>query len=139
MELLLNLVWVLLLLPGYAIWRQGRTRGRDRSFGDAARSLLVLGCLMVLLFPVISVTDDLQAARPEMEEGQSKGSVRHASGEDRSRCVESSFYVASSNAAATLGRSNQPAGQVVLMVPGPLPEVSLRAHAGRAPPQFPLA
>ena len=73
LELTLNLIWVLLALPAYVLWR---SKGpRSRSFGG----LLVLGCCLVLLFPVISATDDLHAMRPEIEEsGLGKRSSRHS-------------------------------------------------------------
>jgi hypothetical protein len=68
MELFLNLCWLSLLLPAYWLWRQ-------RAWSDCAtRASLVffctLGCVFVLLFPVISATDDLHAMRPEMEESE---------------------------------------------------------------------
>src|SRR5215831_12850116 len=78
MELLLNLAWLLLALPAYWLWRE---RGAMRKSGF--QCLLALGCLLVVLFPVISATDDLQAMRTEMEEssGASKRTLRQASGE----------------------------------------------------------
>src|ERR1700726_3593825 len=79
MELLLNLAWLLLALPGYWLWRRGAVANRQRGF-NSRQGLLALGCLLVLLFPVISATDDLHAMRAEMEEpGISKRSVRQAS------------------------------------------------------------
>lgn len=44
--------------------------------------LLALGCVLVLLFPVISATDDLHAMRAEVEESSvSKRSVHQATSE----------------------------------------------------------
>ena len=63
MELLLNLAWLLLALPAYWLWR-GRTSTRKFS---SAQCLLALGCLLVVLFPVVSATDDLRVMRAEME------------------------------------------------------------------------
>jgi len=67
MELFLNLCWFSLLLPGYLLWR-------ERTSSDRPAAPLVflstLGCALILLFPVISVTDDLHAIRPEMEESE---------------------------------------------------------------------
>jgi hypothetical protein len=76
---LLNLAWLLLVLPAYGIWRQGALAKRQNRF-NSLQGLLALGCLLVLLFPIISATDDLHAMRAEMEEpGTSKRSVRQAS------------------------------------------------------------
>lgn len=85
MELLLNLVWVLLVLPAYWLWR--RSMGSER-VPSSAQCLLALGCSLVLLFPVISATDDLHAMRAEMEESvSSKRTVRQAGSEKGSAWV----------------------------------------------------
>ena len=58
---------------------------RGRRKGSAARPLVficTLGCAFVLLFPVISASDDLHAMRAEMEESSpGKRSVSQAAGE----------------------------------------------------------
>jgi hypothetical protein len=73
MELLLNLAWLLLALPAYWLWRRG-----TRAF-SSLQCLLALGCVLVLLFPVISASDDLHAMRAEMEDSSiSKRAVRQA-------------------------------------------------------------
>ncbi len=81
MELLLNLVWVFLLLPAYWLWRRDAgTRAARRV--TSLQCVLALGCVVVLLFPVISATDDLHAMRSEIEESAtSKRAVRQASSE----------------------------------------------------------
>lgn len=66
MELLLNLAWLLLALPACWLWH-ARIRGRVRQFSPF-QFLLTLGCMLVVLFPVISATDDLCAMRAEFEE-----------------------------------------------------------------------
>ncbi|MFZ0318153.1 MAG: hypothetical protein WAL56_03430 [Candidatus Sulfotelmatobacter sp.] len=87
MELLLNLAWVLMALPAYWLWRRGAGARLDRKV-TALQCLLALGCVMVLLFPVISATDDLHAMRSEMEESStSKRAVRQASGDKYSAWV----------------------------------------------------
>jgi hypothetical protein len=79
MELLLNLAWLFLVLPAYWLWRSSRIASAGRKF-TSLQCLLALGCLMVVLFPVVSATDDLCAMRTEMEESPAgKRSVRQAS------------------------------------------------------------
>jgi hypothetical protein len=81
MELLLNLIWLLMALPAYYLWcnasdsRSGAGRG-------TLQCVLALGCGLVLLFPVVSATDDLHAMRAEMEESSKRG-IRHT-GSDKS-------------------------------------------------------
>jgi|SRR5271165_6531889 len=86
MELLLNLAWLLLALPACWLWqRSADVRGVRRV--RSLQCLLALGCAVVLLFPVISATDDLHAMRSEMEESSSsKRAVRQA-GSDKSGSV----------------------------------------------------
>jgi hypothetical protein len=67
MELLLNLAWLLLALPAYWLWHDSRIVPAARKF-TALQCLLALGCMLVVLFPVVSATDDLRAMRAEMEE-----------------------------------------------------------------------
>ena len=79
MELLLNLAWILLALPAYWLWRSSRTASVGCKF-SSLQCLLALGCTLVILFPVISATDDLRAMRAEMEESPaSKRTIRQAS------------------------------------------------------------
>lgn len=84
MELLLNLAWLLLALPAYWLWRDSRSAHHGRRFASL-QVLLTLGCMLVILFPVISASDDLVAMRAEMEETPvSKRSVCQKAGEKAS-------------------------------------------------------
>ena len=59
MELLLNIFWLLIAAGTLGIRIRQRWRGARRR--DLPLQLCALGCLLVLLFPVISATDDLHA------------------------------------------------------------------------------
>ena len=79
MELLLNLTWLLLALPAFWLWRSSRTASAGRRF-TSPQCVLALGCMLVVLFPVISATDDLRAMRNELEESSaSKRTIRQSS------------------------------------------------------------
>jgi hypothetical protein len=81
MELLLNLAWLLLVLPAYILWRNSRTQRKITPM----QCLLTLGCMLVILFPVISASDDLHAMQAEMEESPAgKRCVCHAHSEKSS-------------------------------------------------------
>jgi hypothetical protein len=81
MELLLNLAWLLMALPAYWLWRQDASARAARRV-SSGQCLLALACILVLLFPVISASDDLHAMRAEMEESSAtKRSVRSATGD----------------------------------------------------------
>ncbi|MGO9269427.1 MAG: hypothetical protein ACLQOO_04075 [Terriglobia bacterium] len=71
MELILNLGWLLLAVACYHFWWPRRRRsgaGTTRGF----RGLLALGCALVVLFPIISVTDDLHAEQAVMEDSSAR-------------------------------------------------------------------
>ncbi len=87
MELLLNLAWLLLALPAYWLWRRGAETRLARRV-TSLQCLLALGCVLVLLFPVISASDDLHAMRAEMEDSSlSKRMVRQAVSDKNSAWV----------------------------------------------------
>jgi hypothetical protein len=63
MELVLNLGWALSAVMFFCIWlRHSRQAGADRR-----TQLVALAVLVLILFPVISVTDDLQALQNPAE------------------------------------------------------------------------
>ena len=134
MELFLNLCWLALLLPAYALWRQ------RVSSAHAARSSFVvigtLGCAFVLLFPVVSASDDIQAIGQTMEESErafrqddNRASAVHA-------LAHAAPVLALTSAAfkITLERS----GSVPLFSTHSPETVFASASAGRAPPARPV-
>jgi hypothetical protein len=139
MELLLNLAWLLLALPAYGIWRQGVVRKRQNRV-HSLQGLLALGCLLVLLFPIISATDDLHAMRAEMEEpGASKRSVRQASQDKFSVKVSrlhNSPAILENASAFALSCDSWRASVITSSSPLAAPSI---LRAGRAPPIFSLA
>jgi hypothetical protein len=76
MELLLNILWLLLVLPAIAVWRRAASDGAQQRHSPL-RSLFLLSCTLILLFPVVSASDDLHPACAEIEEsGPSKRVVK---------------------------------------------------------------
>jgi hypothetical protein len=133
MELFLNLCWLSLLAPAWLLWR------RHTSSTDSARQAVsplvfagVLGCAFVLLFPVISATDDLHAMRPEMEE--SERTFRHTG---QCTCHLHAPIHSSQPAlpiAASLSIAFEPVGTILPLMTSPLSTLAASASAGRAPP-----
>jgi hypothetical protein len=61
MELALNLLWVLVSLVALRCWAlRARESGEKRC--DVLRGVVVLSCVLLLVFPSISITDDLHAS-----------------------------------------------------------------------------
>ncbi len=134
MELLLNLAWIFLALPAYWLWRQGESSRAGRRV-TSLQCLLALGCVLVLLFPVISASDDLHVMRAEMEESAtSKRTVRQLAGDKISAWTNR----LQSPPALAANATGLPVSEVALVevsnpdVP-PLTQVSA-LYAGRAPP-----
>jgi hypothetical protein len=67
-ELLLNLAWVLIACSAVLSWFAWRRSSNSTLVPELGRGLFVVGCILVLLFPVISITDDL-AQTPVLAEG----------------------------------------------------------------------
>src|SRR5258708_2685539 len=76
MELLLNFVWFFLALNAMAAGWMAGTAGRV----SRLRLFLLGGCLSLLVFPIISVSDDLHALATECEDSsvRTPGSPKHA-------------------------------------------------------------
>ncbi len=138
MELFLNLCWLSLLVPAYLLWRQRTFFPSTSNHGSSVPPLVflcVLGCVLVLLFPVISASDDLHAMRAEMEESSPcKRSVCQVWGEkasvSHSRCQNLCAVVA---IAASLGLTSETRREP-LTISLLLPAAPLILRVGRAPP-----
>ena len=134
MELLLNLAWMLLALPAYWLWRDCTdvsVRRRPSSF----QCFLALGCMLVILFPVVSATDDLHAMRSEMEESPlSKRSVSQKSAGKATDCKWQHPLML----AAVVQRAAAPeeAWHSPLVSSISIPSARAVRQAGRAPPAF---
>jgi hypothetical protein len=68
MELFLNLAWVALAALMFCLWLRYASRtGPDRHIENRKAQFVALAVLLLILFPVISVTDDLQAIQNPAE------------------------------------------------------------------------
>jgi hypothetical protein len=63
MELLLNLAWTLLAAAMFFLWR----RFAPQTGPNRCSQFVALAMLLLILFPVVSVTDDLQTAQNPAE------------------------------------------------------------------------
>jgi len=132
MELLLNLAWLFLALPAFWLWHGSRMSSLVRKF-TALQCVLALGCMLVILFPVVSATDDLRAMRNEMEESPaSKRTIRQASNDKALACrwQNPPALAATAKSVAVGGQGRQPLPTLRLSVPA----VPALERASRAPP-----
>ena len=135
MELFLNLCWLALLLPAYSLWRRRTWSGRSRH--ASLVFICTLGCVLVLLFPVISASDDLHAIGQEMEE--SKRTLHHGG-----HCACTQHSVAHSPqvavpASAFVKAALEQVGTVLSLSPRSLATFFAPRSTGRAPPAEPIS
>ena len=133
MELLLNLVWLLLAFPAFWVWRIAKDRPGPSQ--PSRYCWLTLACILILLFPVVSATDDLQAVRPEMEEASSQdalGNPHHVKLLASVRSACDSF--ASPETLCSVGPEPAISGLVAQPTMLPLANHLVITRAGRAPP-----
>ena len=121
----------MLALPAVIIWRRESESSRIHS---RPHSLILLSCVMALLFPVVSATDDLHPISTEMEDAFSKRVVKQS---------PAAKYTVWSNAAGLHARLVSvaffgPRNETWEPVPEFVPVVAVQTRAGtagcRAPP-----
>lgn len=131
MELLLNLLWLALALPATWLWLRGRSSDELRPY-NRLHSCLLLTCVLILLFPVVSATDDLHPMRAEVEDANPlKHIVQQAGVHATGLTLLSSF----------LGVSGFSLGNPSFVICGLLPafftvppQIILSSRDSRAPP-----
>jgi len=133
MELLLNLSWLLLAMPAFWLWRESSGVPGRRRF-SALQGVLALAGALVLLFPVVSATDDLRAIRAEMEEFQSgKCSIGQSTDERPSASGAQAQPAAPAYVHASVALDHGTLLLIHYSVPTPVSPVLVRS--GRAPPR----
>ncbi len=135
MEPFLNLCWLALAVPAYVLWR--RRIGSGHSAPSSRVIVGTLACSFVLLFPVISASDDLHATSQAIEE--SKRSFGHGAphaGSSHGVAHESPFLVPAS-ASLTAVFEQLGSARVLALSLSAAPSASV--SAGRSPPLPPVA
>jgi hypothetical protein len=136
MELFLNVLWLLLAVPAVWIWRRETSPSPRSECLNSLRCALILGFTLMLLFPVVSATDDLHAMRPEMEESTpSKRAVKlTTTGKTPVRLSGPGPSAAPLASPATVCFKDQVCGRVVLQLVLFTDRVQRGSGSGRAPP-----
>jgi hypothetical protein len=102
MELILNVAWLVIAVGSYLflIRRLASHAPRGARFPSRSQQIVALTCILAILFPVISLSDDLLALRASVEDASlsrlavKKIGPRH--GSTRSQTLHDGFLVASS-------------------------------------------
>jgi hypothetical protein len=134
MELLLNLLWLTLAVPAIWMWRHESVYAKDRGRFNRIRPFVLFGCVLMLLFPVVSATDDLHAMRQEMEESSPSKRVVKQAVADKSPTGLTAGAIPALISPASFCPSHEACG-LVLVVSVLLPQqVHFNQCASRAPP-----
>jgi len=72
MELLLNLIWLALAAGALLTFARRRQESALPAQGSRWTSLLALSCVLLLLFPVVSASDDLHPTQAVVEDASKK-------------------------------------------------------------------
>jgi len=72
MELLLNLIWLTVAATALVAFTRSRQRSSRMAHIPYVQALIALACVVVLLFPVISASDDLHPAQAVVEDASKK-------------------------------------------------------------------
>lgn len=137
MELFLNIAWLLLAIPAIWISRSHSSPAESRGYFGRFRPWVLLGCILFLLFPVVSATDDLHAMRTEAEEfSVSKRLVRVSAAAKSSLDIAYAGGVFVPPSAFLFNGNSEVFGPVFLarlFLPGQAP---FRACESRGPPRL---
>jgi hypothetical protein len=136
MELLLNVLWLMLALPALLVWRRQAAFSRSSGKQCHSRSFVLLGCLLALLFPVVSASDDLHPISAEIEEsGPFKRTVKQSPGVKSPACSYDGGGAARPTHVVSFRPENDAFGAVSEYLPV-LPRQTLVSSIGdRAPPE----
>jgi hypothetical protein len=139
METILNLIWLAVTLAALCLWRL-RWAGTRRKPGHNVRlEAVAMVCILALLFPVISLTDDLHPEVIPVDAASSKRALvllaaQHAHGSQAGATLHQQFAF---NIFRTA--SDSPEMQIAGCMPRArilLPLSCSAAPSGRAPPSF---
>ena len=137
MELLLNLIWITLALAALCAFARRKSDASQISGSRWIKALLALTCSIVLLFPIISASDDLHPVQAAVEDASKRVQLALTSeSTDRSTVPTTAvflFVAVAMYLLFALAASWRPCEQFVALHPL---DGKRRTSLGRAPPSF---
>lgn len=135
MEVLLNTIWLLVSIGAFLYWRPKKYKGTATVHDHSSTfGILALGCALVLLFPVISLTDDLNAEQFTMEDSSRTVMKARGLAQECLRASRSPFTTAVTTPPCSADPLNVFLGSVFLLETRVLCFPPISPHEGRAPP-----
>jgi len=135
MEVLLNTLWLLVAIGTFLFWRPERSKRAPAVRGHGRiLAILALACALLLLFPVISLTDDLHAEQAAMEDSSRSVTKARNMVHGALRTGSSLFTAAVPPAASSVVALQMFLGTVTLVETPHRCLAPISAHDGRSPP-----
>lgn len=139
MELALNFAWFLITVASYGllIWRFASREAGCSGTPSRCQCVVALSCALAILFPVISLTDDLHEMQATVEDSSASPIIMKKCGVDQQlspvRTPHQMFYIVSSfwTDFAWLVFGSMASQRTVQVLPRPW-----LTTLGRAPPSF---
>src|ERR1700740_527330 len=113
MELLLNIFWLTVALLAMGLWWPRESSSPCVHLRSRFPQFVILACVLILLFPVVSVTDDLHPLRPEMEESNPSKKIKNAADKSSNHPGVSDPIPAQVHACFSFSLQRQVCGQVL--------------------------
>jgi hypothetical protein len=135
----LNAIWILIAIGAFQYWNGAGNGGTFRRRPARSYGILALACALILLFPVISLTDDLHSDQAVTEDSSRTVMKACAAAKACLRLSSSSFPALFSSPACS--RTNHLVLAAVIVLPEPwAANLELtRPSEGRSPPLRPPA
>jgi hypothetical protein len=134
MEILLNTTWLMVAAAAFVFWQVELKGAADHRQQSHRFRVLTLTVVLILLFPVISLTDDLHAEQAAMEDSSRTGikarNLQHAS----SRSGSAPFVPVVTHRTDSAAALRPIVGAVLLIEPSLRCFSPVSAHDGRSPP-----
>jgi hypothetical protein len=135
MEVLLNIIWLLVAVGALVYWRPQNGHAASASRRDGKYlAVMALACALLLLFPVISLTDDLHAEQYPMEDSSRSAGKARSVAQAGWRAVRSPFAAPVMGAADPSARLKVVWGAVALLDAPTFCLSLVSSHQGRSPP-----
>jgi hypothetical protein len=138
-EAILNLAWLVVTVAGVCLWRFRWKVSRRKTEHRPWLEATAMVCILALLFPVISLTDDLHPEVIPVDAASSKRSLCLLAAHG-CRTANANTHAHHSSVFVCVGR---PAANLELLSEGPSsqlpllkPQGSSAVRAGRSPPSF---
>jgi hypothetical protein len=130
----LNAIWLLVAIGAFRYWNGAGYSGTFRRRPDRSYGILALACALILLFPVISLTDDLHSDQAVTEDSSRTVMKARAAAKACLRLSSSSFPALFSSPAFS-DTNHQVLAAVIVLPRHWVAHLELtRPSEGRSPP-----